>query len=93
MFITQILWYSTLPCFDLINTTSNHRNEKSLLKSCFWKGVELPCEAIFKTFPTDRGMCCAFNMKSAEEIFRDKMYSNLVKELQVGLRNPVGYEI
>ena len=71
----KILWYSTLPCFDLINTTSYRRNQKSLLKRCSWKGVEIPCEAIFSTFPTDRGMCCSFNMKAADDIFKNKIYS------------------
>jgi len=77
-----VLWYSTLPCFDLMGFTSTKRGEKSLLKSCIWKGREIPCEAIFFTFPTDRGMCCSFNMKAADEIFIDKQYSNLVQGLQ-----------
>ena len=46
------------------------------------QGVEVPCSAIFKTFPTDRGMCCAFNMKAADEIFRGKKYPDLVMSLQ-----------
>jgi hypothetical protein len=77
-----ILWYSTLPCFDLMGFTSTKRGEKSLLKSCIWKGREIPCEAILSTFPTDRGMCCSFNMKAADEIFQDKRYSSLVQGLQ-----------
>ena len=28
------------------------------------------CSAIFKTNPTDRGMCCTFNALAAEEIYR-----------------------
>ena len=28
------------------------------------------CTAIFKTNPTDRGMCCTFNALAAEEIYR-----------------------
>ena len=87
------MWYSAMPCFDVKGVTSEKNGEYSVLKYCQWKGKPVSCSAIFTTFPTDRGMCCAFNMKSAEEIFRDTMYSNLVTELQVGLRNPVGYEI
>ena len=37
--------------------------EHSMLKKCFWKGRRLDCAAIFTVFPTDRGMCCTFNMK------------------------------
>ena len=76
------LWYSTLPCFDVKDLTSQDEGEKSILRYCQWKGEEIPCSAIFTTFPTDRGMCCAFNMKAADDIFEGKMYSNLVKGLQ-----------
>jgi hypothetical protein len=86
-----VLWYSTLPCFDLMGFTSTKRGEKSLLKSCIWKGREIPCEAIFSTFPTDRGMCCSFNMKAADEIFVDKQYSNLVKGLQQVSTSPTEF--
>ena len=76
------LWYSTLPCFDVQNLTSQHEGDKSLLRYCEWKGESIPCSAIFTTFPTDQGMCCSFNMKAAEDIFEGKTYSNLVKNLQ-----------
>ena len=33
-----------------------------------WQKVN--CSAIFKTNPTDRGMCCTFNALAAEEIYR-----------------------
>ena len=42
----------------------------------------MPCSAIFQTFPTDRGLCCIFNIKSANEIFVDSEYSELLLELQ-----------
>jgi hypothetical protein len=48
----------------------------------YYKGIEIPCSAIFKTFPTDRGMCCSFNMKAADEIFLEKSYSSLIQNLQ-----------
>ena len=76
------LWYSTLPCFDVKNLTSEAEGEKSLLRYCEWKGEPIPCSAIFTTFPTDRGMCCAFNMKAADDIFQGKLYSKLVNDLQ-----------
>jgi hypothetical protein len=74
----SLLWSSGLPCFDLNGITSLQDGEKSLLKSCFWKGVKIPCAAIFSTFPTDQGMCCSFNMKAADEIFQQATYSELV---------------
>lgn len=67
----SVLWYNRSPCFDIRNTTSGYEGEWSVLKECKWKGVKVPCSAIFTTFPTDRGMCCAFNMKKADEIFED----------------------
>jgi hypothetical protein len=26
------------------------------------KGIKVPCAAIFNTIPTDRGICCSFNL-------------------------------
>ena len=34
------------------------------------KRPKVNCSAIFKTNPTDRGMCCTFNALAAEEIYR-----------------------
>ena len=76
------LWYSTLPCFDVQNLTSQHEGDKSLLRYCEWKGEPISCSAIFTTFPTDTGMCCAFNMKAAEDIFEGVTYSKLLKNFQ-----------
>ena len=42
----------------------------------------MSCQAIFKTLPTDRGMCCSFNMEKAEEIFQKSTYSALVQDMQ-----------
>jgi len=78
----SLLWYSSMPCFDVNGITSAYDGEKSLLKSCSWKGVNISCAAIFKAFPTDQGMCCSFNMKAADEIFQQATYSKLVKEHQ-----------
>ena len=78
----EILWYSQLPCFDVQNITSNLPDQMSIIKKCIWKGKEIPCPAIFKTLPTDRGMCCTFNMKKAEDIFQESMYSEMVQGMQ-----------
>jgi amiloride-sensitive sodium channel len=80
--IFSLLWYSALPCFDVNGITSVVEGEKSILKSCFWKGLRVPCASIFNTFPTDQGMCCAFNMKSADDIFQQITYSKMVMEKQ-----------
>ena len=77
-----ILWYSQLPCFDVKNITSNTPGEMSIIKKCFWKEMEMSCPSIFTTMPTDRGMCCIFNMKKAEEIFQKSEYASLIQTMQ-----------
>jgi len=78
----QNLWYSRLPCFDVIGVTAQTNGEKALLKYCEWRGMPISCAAIFTTFPTDKGMCCSFNMKASDEIFRGNVYPTVVKNLQ-----------
>ena len=70
----EILWYKQLPCFDVRNTTSAKNNQHGMIKQCEWKGHSIPCSAIFQTTPTDRGMCCTFNVQEAEKMFKDKEY-------------------
>ncbi len=61
-----LMWGSTLPCH------ANFRDpEFSMLKRCRWKGERISCSAIFTMFPTDRGMCCTFNMDAADKIFKE----------------------
>ena len=50
----SIFWYANLPCFDVKGITAESNAPRSILKSCKWKGKELPCSAIFTTFPTDK---------------------------------------
>ena len=33
-------------------------------------------------FPTDRGMCCSFNMQKAEQMFRESMYKKFIANLE-----------
>ena len=80
--LLEILWYSQLPCFDVKNITSMAKDELSIIKKCSWKEKEMSCQAIFKTLPTDRGICCSFNMEKAEEIFQKSTYSALVQDMQ-----------
>jgi hypothetical protein len=74
----SILWHAKTPCFAVGNSNS----EKTILKDCKWKGQTVPCSAIFSQFPSDKGMCCSFNMKAADEIFHGETYVQLVNSLQ-----------
>ncbi len=80
--IFQTLWYSSLPCFDVRNLTAFNNGASSLLRYCEWKGLSIPCSAIFTTFPTDQGMCCSFNMKAADEIYVQSAYRDKLQTLQ-----------
>ena len=70
--------YAELPCFDLVGFDDN----AGMLKSCIWKGQEYPCKLLFQTIPTDQGMCCSFNMKKAEEMFKESQYQTLIQKMQ-----------
>ena len=76
------LWYASLPCFDSKGMTADKDGEKSVLKYCEWKGMQISCAALFTKFPTDQGMCCSFNIRAAEDIFQGQTYSKLVSQLQ-----------
>ena len=79
----EILWYSQLPCFDIKDITSETKDEMSVLKRCYWKDREMNCSSIFSTRPTDRGMCCSFNMENAEEIFKQSQYGDMISSMQI----------
>ncbi len=66
----------------LQGVTAEKDGDNSFLKYCEWKGVSVPCAAIFKTFPTERGICCSFNMAAAKDLFIKSTYSDLVQNLQ-----------
>ncbi len=78
----KMLWHSAMPCFDLNGTTALEDGDSALLKMCFWKNVEIPCAAIFDKYPTDHGLCCSFNMQSANEIFHSGKFSETISKLQ-----------
>ena len=78
----EILWYTQLPCYDVQNVTSQRKHEHGMLKSCLWKGFEVPCSQIFKTSPTDRGMCCTFNLQAAEDMFKEGRFTSIIKKMQ-----------
>ena len=76
------LWYSRLPCFDVEGITSEEEGEKTMIKICKWKGKTIPCSRIFKKVTTDSGICCAFNMKEADDLFAKSEYTTHVKGIQ-----------
>ena len=80
--IFRMMWYSNLPCFDVYGITAEKPYESSIIKACYWKGKPISCAAIFSPIPTDRGMCCAFNMKSMDKIYSGKAYVDLAMDLQ-----------
>ena len=76
----EILWYTQIPCFDVKQVTSTQQNQNGMIKSCTWRGMKLPCSKLFTASPTDRGMCCSFNVKAAEEMFAAGVYqTNIIK--------------
>ena len=77
--LMSILWHSSLPCYDVEGTGVG----TSILKKCFWKMKPISCSAIFKKVATDRGMCCAFNKKAADEIFVRSTYTEVIKDLEI----------
>ena len=80
--VFKTLWFAKLPCFDTKEMSAIDNGDRGILKRCSWKGQTMNCSSIFTTFPTDRGMCCSFNMKAADEIFTKSQYSSLVMQLQ-----------
>ena len=74
----ELLWYSQLPCYDVRGLTSDLVDELSFVKKCYWKEQPISCAAIFQARPTDKGMCCAFNMEKAENILRQSNYTKAI---------------
>ena len=72
----ELLWYSQMPCVDVKGITSKERDEISFLKRCYWKNKPVSCNAIFQKRPTDRGMCCSFNIDKAEDILKESKYTS-----------------
>ena len=78
----EIMWYSQMPCYDVRGLTSKVKDEMSLIKRCLWKGITVNCAAIFDTRPTDRVMCCTFNMDNINDVFRESRYRDVVQTMQ-----------
>ena len=78
----EILWYSQLPCFDVMNVTSKVNYEMGMIKSCSWKGQMMNCASLFSMMPTDKGMCCTFNKDKAEEMFLEGTFAEQITKMQ-----------
>ena len=65
-----------------MNITAKTNGERAVLRYCEWKGLPISCAAIFSPYPTDRGMCCSFNMKAADEIYQAGPYPKIITSLQ-----------
>ena len=74
--VFELLWYAQMPCVDVKDITSERQDEMSFIKRCFWKDEPISCNAIFQKRPTDRGMCCSFNMEKADTILKNSKYTN-----------------
>ena len=78
----ELLWYGQLPCVDVKGFTSEVKDELSFIKRCFWKTKPINCNAIFQKRPTDRGMCCSFNMERADKALKDSVYKDAISMRQ-----------
>ena len=78
----NLLWYSQLPCNDVLGMTSSIKDELSFIKHCYWKKKPISCNAIFQKQPTDAGMCCSFNVEKAEHMLRKSQYTAAIATRQ-----------
>ena len=78
----NLLWYSQLPCNDVLGITSSFKDELSFIKRCYWKKTPISCNAIFQKRPTDSGMCCSFNIKKAELVLKESKYTSTIATRQ-----------
>ena len=72
----RLLRHTSLPCVP------TGKNPAHMLLKCVWAGEEFECGKIFTPVPTDSGMCCAFNMDKAENIFRESKYESALSKFQ-----------
>ena len=74
----ELLWHSQLPCMDVQGITSTAKDELAFIKSCYWKNQPISCNSIFQKRPTDRGMCCSFNIDKADNILKESKYTKSI---------------
>ena len=78
----ELLWYTQIPCFGTGDNTTNAQHKTGMIKSCSWKGMRMPCSNVFRASPTDRGMCCSFNVDAANEMFKSSKYQKMIHTMQ-----------
>jgi len=78
--LQTLLINGTWPCFE--SRIKGDMTPNGTLKSCQWKGRNIPCSAIFTVVPTDMGMCCSFNSMQAENMFQNQRYAEFIKNHQ-----------
>ena len=79
----ELLWYSGNPCYDVMDLTSDSLHQKSVIKQCLWKGDPINCSSVFTLTPTDRGMCCRFDLRPPQQIFQASRFTTAMERLQV----------
>ena len=79
----ELLWYSGNPCFDVMDLTSDSLHQKSVVKQCLWKGEEVNCSSVFTLTPTDRGMCCRFDIRPPGQIFQTNRFTQNMERLRL----------
>ena len=42
----------------------------------------MKCSAVFKTNPTDQGMCCTFDALAAEKLYKESKFTKSASHLQ-----------
>ena len=78
----ELLWYTQIPCFGSGDNNTNAQHKTGMIKSCSWKGVRMPCSKLFRASPTDRGMCCSFNVDAANKMFKSSKYQKMINTMQ-----------
>ena len=78
----ELLWYTQIPCVSTGDNSTNAQHKTGMIKSCSWKGMPMPCSKLFRASPTDRGMCCSFNVDSADKMFKSSKYQKMINRMQ-----------
>ena len=82
--LLNVLWNSVLPCYQsqvkekIMYSAFDFVSQKPQLyfvQKCRWKGIEIPCAAIFTKSVTSQGICCSFNKPLADDIYLTTKYS------------------
>ena len=78
----ELLWYTQIPCFGTADNSTNAQHKTGMIKSCSWKGMQMPCSKLFRASPTERGMCCSFNVDAANKMFKSSKYQKMINTMQ-----------